>query len=86
VERTSSPRHDMVGWQWKWQWMPPTNEGKHEMEKFEMDAETEERRRRATARFMLRVIAAEQKHGIIRPDAVEFKARTERQANGDESR
>jgi hypothetical protein len=35
---------------------------------------------------MLRVIAAEQKHGIIRPDAVEFKARMERQANGGESR
>lgn len=34
-----------------------------------MDAETAERRRRATARFVLRVIAAEQKHGIIRPDA-----------------
>jgi hypothetical protein len=56
------------------------------MEMIEMDAETLERRRRATARFMLRVIAAEQKHGINRPDAVEFKARMERQANGDESR
>jgi hypothetical protein len=60
--------------------MPSRDEGELRMEEIKMDAETLERRRRATARFMLRVIAAEQKHGINRPDAVEFKARMERQA------
>ena len=48
-----------------------------------MDAETLERRRRATAKFMLRVIAAEQKHGIHRSDAEQFKARMEKQARGE---
>ena len=40
----------------------------------------EERRRRATARFLLRLISVEQAHGIIRPDAEAFKARMIAQA------
>ena len=41
----------------------------------DMDNATRERRLKATARFMLRVIAAERAHGIERPDAAAFKAR-----------
>ena len=41
--------------------------GTHEVAN--MDRETMERRQRATATFALRVIAAEQAHGVIRPDA-----------------
>ena len=42
-----------------------------------------ERRKQVTARVMLRIIAAEQKHGIIRPDAVAFTARMKQQAKGE---
>ena len=48
--------------------------------KIEMDAATLARRKRATARFMLRVITAEQAHGINRPDVVPFTARMRQQA------
>lgn len=41
---------------------------------------TTARRKAATARFMLRVIAQEQAHGIVRPDAEAFKARMVAQA------
>jgi hypothetical protein len=49
-----------------------------------MDKATTERRKVATAQFMLRVIAQEQKHGIIRPDAEAFRARMTKQANRQE--
>ena len=51
-------------------------------EKMTMDEATAARRRVATARFMLRVIAAEQAHGIARSDATTFKARMEAPARG----
>lgn len=47
----------------------------------EMMTDLVARRRAATARFMLRVIAAEKKAGIIRPDAKAFTARMKVQAN-----
>lgn len=42
--------------------------------------EVEHRRKIVTAKFMLRVIASEQAHGIHRPDAETFKARMTKQA------
>ena len=45
-----------------------------------MDATTEARRKIETAKFMLRVIKAEQAHGIRRPDAETFRARMQTQA------
>ena len=45
-----------------------------------------ERRKQATARFMLRVIAAEQREGIQRPDALAFKVRMTKQATGKSAR
>ena len=45
--------------------------------------ETITRQKRATARFMLRVIAADQAHGVVRPDADAFKTKMEQQAKED---
>ena len=47
-----------------------------------MDKATEQRRKVATAKFMLRVIAAERAQGITRPDVEQFTARMEAQAKG----
>ena len=51
--------------------------------KIQSDPQTIKRRQVATARFMLRVIDAEQAHGIHRSDAEAFKARMEAQAKGE---
>ena len=53
--------------------------------KIQSDPQTIKRRQVATARFMLRVIDAEQAHGIHRSDAEAFKARMEAQAKGESS-
>ena len=47
-----------------------------------MDKATEQRRKVATAKFMLRVIAAERAQGITRPDVEQFTARMQAQAKG----